>query len=130
MVFALDTNIVSYYMRREGGVVPRLQALPPSRLALPSVVIFEIGFGLRRTGRQAALEGFERLAASLQTLDLDAEAADHAARIRVELETAGTPVGLADLLIAATARRHGCTLVTHNTREFSRVSGLALDDWY
>jgi tRNA(fMet)-specific endonuclease VapC len=94
------------------------------------VVIFELAFGLMRTGRAAALGGFERLVASIQTLDLDAEAADHAARIRVELEAADTPIGLADLLIAATARRHGCTLVTHNTNEFSRVSGLALDDWY
>jgi len=60
----------------------------------------------------------------------DVQAADHAARIRLALEAAGTPIGLADLLIAATARRHGCTLVTHNTREFSRVPGLLIEDWY
>ena len=58
------------------------------------------------------------------------EAADHAARIRVELEARGTPISSADLLIAATARRHGCTLVMHNTREFGRVPELALEDWY
>jgi tRNA(fMet)-specific endonuclease VapC len=57
-------------------------------------------------------------------------AADHAARIRVELEQAGTPIGPADLLIAATARRHGRILVTHNWREFDRVSGLTIEDWY
>lgn len=130
MVYALDTNIVSYYMRREGGVVPRLQSLRPHQLAIPSVVVLEVRFGLLRRGMQAALAAFDELTAICGELDFDAESADHAARIRLQLEAAGTPLGLANLLIAATARRHGCTLVTHNTREFSRVPGLLLDDWY
>ena len=130
MVYALDTNIVSYYMRHEGGVVPRLQALPRHRLALPSVVVLEVRFGLLRKSRLTALAAFDELTAACGQLAFDTEAADHAARIRLQLETAGTPIGLADLLIAATARRHDCTLVTHNTREFSRVPGLLLDDWY
>ena len=130
MVYALDTNIVSYYMRREGGVVPRLQSLRPHQLAIPSVVVLEVRFGLLRRGMQAALSAFDELTATCGELDFDAESADHAARIRLQLEAAGTPIGLANLLIAATARRHGCTLVTHNTREFSRVPGLLLDDWY
>lgn len=130
MIYALDTNTVSYYLRRQGNVVPRLQALEPQRLALPSAVVFEVNYGLRRVGRQDALAAFARLVAALRTLDFDAEAADHAARIRVDLEALGTPISLPDLLIAATARRHGCTLVTHHTREFSRVPGLSLEDWY
>lgn len=130
MVYALDTNTVSYYMRSEGGVVARLQSMPPHRLALPSVVVFEVRFGLLRRGMQSALAAFEELTAACGRLDFDAEGADHAARIRLQLEAAGTPIGLADLLVAATARRHGCTLVTHNTREFSRVPGLEVEDWY
>ncbi len=130
MVYALDTNTISYYLRREGDVVPRLQSLPPNRLALPSVVVLEVRFGLLRKGMTSALAAFEELTAVCGQLDFDAEGADHAARIRLQLEAAGTPIGLADLLIAATARRHGCTLVTHNTREFSRVPGLQVEDWY
>lgn len=130
MVFALDTNIVSYAMREEGGVADQMRALGPAKLALPAVVVFETRFGLLRLGRLRQLAAFEVWSGVMRQLDFDAEAADHAARIRLQLETAGTPIGLADLLIAATARRHGCTLVTHNTREFSRVPGLLLDDWY
>ena len=130
MVYALDTNMVAYYMRREGGVVPKLQALPRHRLALPSVAVFEVRFGLLRKNMLTALAAFDELTAACGELAFDAEAADHAARIRLQLEAVGTPIGLADLLIAATARRHGCTLVTHNTREFSQVPGLLLEDWY
>ena len=130
MTFALDTNTMSYYMRQEGHVVARVQAQPPQQIALPSMVVYELNYGLRRVGRRSALDALARLVQTVSVLDFDLGAADHAARIRVELEERGTPISNADLLIAATARRHGCTLVTHNTREFGRVPELALEDWY
>ncbi len=130
MPYALDTNTLSYAMREEGGVAERMRQIGPATLALPAVVVFELRYGLLRAGRLRQLVAFEAVMASLAQLDFDAEAADHAARIRLALEAAGTPIGLADQLIAATARRHGCTLVTHNTREFSRVPGLPIEDWY
>ena len=51
------------------------------------------------------------------------------ARIRRELERGGTPIGPHDLQIAAVAMEHGLMLVTHNTREFSRIPELRLEDW-
>ena len=130
MIFALDTNTVSYYMRQEGQVVARIQAHAPQHIALPSLVVYELNYGLRRAGRRQALDALGKLVETVAVLDFDLEAADHAARIRVELEARGTPISSADLLIAATARRHGCTLVTHNTREFERVPELSVEDWY
>jgi tRNA(fMet)-specific endonuclease VapC len=128
--YALDTNTLSYYMRRQGNVVARVQALPPSQIVLPAVVVHEVNFGLRRAGRRDCLDAFSKMVQASVVLEFDAEAADHAARIRLALEAVGTPFGGPDLLIAATARRHGCTLVTHDTREFSRVPDLTLEDWY
>lgn len=130
MTYALDTNTVSYYMRQEGRVVARFQAQTPQQIALPSLVVYELNYGLRRVGRRQALDALAKLVQTVAVLDFDLEAADHAARIRVELEARGTPISSADLLIAATARRHGCTLVTHNTREFERVPELRIEDWY
>ena len=128
--FALDTNTVSYYLRQQGRVVARLQATPPERIVLPSYVVYELNYGMRKRGARDGLASLSKFVRTVVIIDFDAEAADHAARIRVELEAAGTPISPADLAIAATARRHACTLVTHNTREFGRVSGLTLDDWY
>ncbi len=130
MSFALDTNTLSYFMRGDGHVAERLRATPPHQVALPAIVVYEVNFGLRRAGRRAQLEAFARMVQVTTVLDFDAEAADHAARIRVQLEAAGTPIGPIDLLIAAIARRHGRTLVTHNVREFSRVPELHVEDWY
>ncbi len=130
MKYALDTNTLSYYMRHEGHVVDRLQGRPPDAIALPSAVVYEVNFGLRRAGRREELEAFARMVQVVDVLAFDAEAADHAARIKLQLQSLGTPIGPIDVIIAATARRHGCTLVSHNMREFSRVPDLLLEDWY
>lgn len=45
------------------------------------------------------------------------------------LKEAGTPIGANDLWIACHALAEQATLVTHNTGEFRRVTGLRLEDW-
>jgi tRNA(fMet)-specific endonuclease VapC len=130
VTFALDTNTLSYYMRDEGGVAARLRATSPRDIALPVIVIYEISYGLRRARRDAQLASFARMVELTTVLDFDLQAAEHAAQIRAALESAGTPIGPMDLLIAASARRHGCVLVTHNQSEFSRVPDLLVEDWY
>ena len=56
-------------------------------------------------------------------------AAECYGRIRADLEAKGQIIGANDLLIAATVMAENGVLVTHNTREFSRISGLAVEDW-
>jgi tRNA(fMet)-specific endonuclease VapC len=132
-MLVLDTNTISYYFRGDQQVVPRLQALRPADLGVPAIVEYQLRYGLERlppaaaAPRQAALT---QLLQAMQSLPFDAECAGHAARIRAELEAAGTPIGPHDLLIAATAMRYQATLVTRNVREFSRVPGLQCVNWH
>jgi tRNA(fMet)-specific endonuclease VapC len=65
----------------------------------------------------------------LPQLPFDHQAAQQAARIRVDLEARGLLIGPLDLLIAGTALSHGAILATSNTKEFARVKGLRLADW-
>ena len=64
-----------------------------------------------------------------ESLPFDDAAAQHYATVRRQLESVGAGIGPYDLQIAAIALANGCTLVTHNTQEFSRVMGLLLEDW-
>ncbi|MHB1292986.1 MAG: PIN domain-containing protein, partial [Sulfuricella sp.] len=64
-----------------------------------------------------------------EILPLETPVEEHYADIRNKLERAGTPIGPNDLLIASHARALGLTLVTDNVREFSRVPGLAVENW-
>lgn len=63
------------------------------------------------------------------SLPFDGQAAAIGGSIRALLAASGTPIGPFDLQIAAIALANELILITHNTREFSRVSGLRLDDW-
>jgi tRNA(fMet)-specific endonuclease VapC len=130
-MYALDTNSLSYYIKGKGRVAERLLAEPPSNVGVPSVVLYEIAYGAARASAPVGLR--ERLAAFLRAFRVlpfgEAEART-AARVRVELEKAGKPIGPHDVLIAATALEQRATLVTHNKKEFGRVKGLRLEDWY
>ena len=132
-MLVLDSNTISYYLRGDPRVVPRMQVLPPADIGVPAVVEYELRYGLLRLLPDAAeprLVALTQLLRPMQSLPFDSECAAHAARIRAELEAAGTPIGPHDTLIAATALRHQATLVTRNVREFSRVPGLQWVNWH
>jgi len=67
--------------------------------------------------------------AGFASLPFDDAAADQYGAMRSRLASQGTMIGPNDLLIASIALAQGLTLVTHNVAEFSRVAGLAVDDW-
>ncbi len=129
----LDSNTISYYFRGDPQVVPRLQAVRPSELAVPAIVEYELRYGLMRLPPQASvprLAALAQLLRPMRILPFDSDCAAHAARLRVDLEALGTPIGPHDTLIAATALRHQATLVTRNIREFARVPGLMHLNWH
>lgn len=129
----LDSNTISYYFRGDPQVVLRLQAQRPQDVAVPAIVEYELRYGLLRLPPEMAaprLAALTTLLLPMQKLPFDSECADHAARIRTTLEAAGNPIGPHDTLIAATALRHGATLITRNVREFSRVPGLQWINWH
>jgi tRNA(fMet)-specific endonuclease VapC len=134
MSFLLDTNAcIALINGAPPAVRTRFQqaAADGEALAVPSVVVFELWYGVGKSARQDANAARLRtfLAGPLELLALDDEDARIAGLLRATLETAGTPIGAYDLLIAAQALRHGMTLVTANVAEFARVAGLAWEDW-
>lgn len=130
-MYALDTNSVVYFFKGMGRVAERLLSTPPREIALPAVVLYEMELGIAKSTaperRRAQLQDLVR---SASILPFGAEEARVTARIRADLERAGEPIGPLDFLIAGTALRQGATLVTRNRREFGRVPGLPLEDWY
>ena len=125
----VDTNTVIHYLKGREPVVSRWQAASPRELMIPSVVAYEIQYGMLKIGsrRQNAL--VFGLLAGLEQVAFDRDAANESARIRVELEGRGLVIGPLDLLIAGTALSRNATLITNNTKEFSRIEGLRLADW-
>ena len=93
------------------------------------VVAAEMHYGAHKKGSDKTTADVRGVLANVEILPLGLDVIEHYARIRVELERAGTIIGANDLLIAAHALATGSILVTHNLREFARVRGLKYEDW-
>ena len=101
----------------------------PADLCISSVVEMEILFGIELNDQFSYLSAIVALLRELPILAFDSGSALQAAKIRAQLQRMGRPIGAYDALIAATALAHNLIVVTHNTREFSRIDGLKVEDW-
>jgi tRNA(fMet)-specific endonuclease VapC len=105
---------------------------PVDDQATSSITLGELYYGARRLagGGDSLVGRIEAtLLPNLAVLPFDSPAARHYGELRAELEHAGTPIGDADMRIAAIARANDLTVVTNNTRHFERVAGLPVENW-
>jgi tRNA(fMet)-specific endonuclease VapC len=130
-MYILDSNVcVQYLKRAHPGIVARIRHAEPNQLVLCSIVKSELLYGARHSRMvQRNLTTLRDFFQPFQSLPFDDRCAEEAAQIRADLAAQGKPIGPHDILIAATARAHDAVLVTHNTGEFARVTGLRLEDW-
>jgi tRNA(fMet)-specific endonuclease VapC len=130
-MFVLDTNTLIYHFRGHERITREIECLETDRLLLSVVVLYELQVGLEKAvyplRRVAQLQ---EVLSRMTLVEFDTAAARSAAQIRAYLESQGTPIGAIDTLIAGVALSLDATLVTHNTREFSRVPNLNIVDWF
>lgn len=130
MRYLLDTNILIAAMKGVEKVRDKLVTLPLSDLLLSPVVLGELQLGVEKSlHREKNAARLARLVEGIQLAVLDAETSRHYGEIRAQLERSGKPIGANDYWIAAQGRALGTVVVTDNTGEFSRVPGLAIENW-
>lgn len=131
MIYLLDTNTCIRYLNgRAINVLQRLQPLPPEEVAVCSIVKAELFYGAMKSNNPTqSLAQQQEFLNRFVSLPFDDQSALIYGQIRAQLAALGTPIGSNDLLIASIALANNLILVTHNTREFSRVEGLRLEDW-
>lgn len=129
MRYLLDANAVIALIKSADSVIARrARQYDPASVLISAIVTHELYFGAFKSVRVE--ENLARLGAlRLEVIPFDKEDAIAAGNIRATLALAGTPIGPFDTLIAGQALCRGLTLVTANTREFSRVEGLRVEDW-
>lgn len=130
-MYLLDTTTVSDYLRGNSAILSKLKSTSPKLIAISSVTKLEIEYGLiKKPGlRNIYQPQLAEIYAQTKDLEFNSKVAIEAACIRDELVRVDTPIGWADLLIAATARFHKLVVVTSNTKHFAKVSNLKLEDW-
>lgn len=131
MRYMLDTNICIYSIKHKPeSVFRRLQEHDPSEICISSVTYAELVHGVEKS--QAVEKNrlaLVLLLANIEILDFDTLAAEAYGKIRADLEKGGTPIGPLDMMIAGHAKSLDYCIFTNNTKEFSRVRGLKLENW-
>lgn len=131
MKYFLDTNVCIYFLK---GLYPKLRDALPARhtddIKIPSVVKAELLYGVEKSREKAKNdEAVRKFLLPFEVVNFGDKEAEVYAEIRAGLEKKGNVIGPNDLIVAATTRANGGVLVTNNTKEFSRVKTLKIEDW-
>jgi tRNA(fMet)-specific endonuclease VapC len=130
-MYLLDTNTVIYFFKGMGGVAEKLLRTEPGLVSVSAITVFELEYGIAKSKHSRKRHtDLREFIDEISVIPFGNREAETAAAIRASLESKGTPIGPFDLLIAATALTHQRILVTHNVREFKRIKGFALEDWF
>lgn len=127
----LDTDTLSAIMRQNQHVLAKAQAYlaQHSRFTFSIITRYEILRGLKAKGAEKQLKAFEQFCTNNIILPLTDEIIVQAADIYAELRKKGTPIGDADILIAASAIVNSMAIITNNQAHFRQISGLTVYNW-
>lgn len=130
-MYLLDTDTSSYIIKKKPlSVKQRLQDIPVGNVAVSVITVAELRYGVEKLASQkltqSTIDDFLRY---VVVLAWEEEITHFYAKLRDYLTRQGTPIGNMDLMIASVALCYDCILVTNNTRHFSRVPKLRLENW-
>jgi len=126
----LDTNICIYIINvRPPQVLAKFREHPPGTVAISTVTACELAFGVAKSQSERNHRALQMFMAPLEILPFDESVVWQYAQIRSDLERQGQPIGALDTMIAAHALALSAILVTNNTKEFSRVNDLKIENW-
>ncbi len=128
-LYMLDTDTCSYVIRGTSQKLNHEILSHQSRLCISSITLAELLFGVAKKNSPRLTQAVSLFQNLVVVRSWTPEAAKHYAKIRKDLETAGTPIGNMDMLIAAAARAENACLVTNNIPHFSCISGIKIANW-
>lgn len=130
MRWMLDTDTCIAIVKKHPAALKKLRGKSIGQVGISSITLGELAFGADKSNRRNdAHEALREFVLALEIVAFDEDAAMQYGAVRAALAGRGKPIGPLDTLIAAHAMAVDATLVTHNTREFSQVKGLRLEDW-
>jgi len=131
MKYLLDTNICIYIIKKKPEqVLKKFQRMKKSEIYLSSITIAELIYGVEKSQfKEKNMAAFDDFISPFECVDFNNESAKTFGRLRADLEKNGSMIGVFDLQIASISIAHDMTLVTNNEKEYSRVSGLRIENW-
>ena len=129
MSFVVDTDICSAFVRGDRLVSARFLQYTGS-LSVSAITMGELlVWALRAKAPPQRLSDVFHLLQHASLLEVTLDVARVYGDVQAHLMDTGMRAPQMDMMIAATALLHGFTLVTHNSRHYANVPGLAMTDW-
>lgn len=130
-MYMLDTNAIIMAVRHpDWAIAKTVKAHLGKDLCISSVTYGELAYGIKKSASPEKNKiAITQILLGIRIISFDAIAAEHFGDIFADLEMRHQRIGDRDMMIAGHARSLGYTLVTNNVREFSRVTGLRVEDW-
>ena len=130
MRWMVDTDTCIAIIKGHAAALKKLRGKSIGQVGISAITLSELNFGAAKSSRpEQASAALAEFTLALEVAAFDAELAPVHGSVRASLAKRGTPIGPLDTLIGSHALALDITLVTHNTREFSRIEGLRLEDW-
>lgn len=131
MKYLLDTNICIYIIKKKPeSVFKRFEKLKAGNVGISTITLSELYYGVSKSSMpDENMIALQEFISPLEVLDFTNVDALAYGKIRNSLEKKGSPIGAMDLLIASIAKSQDLILVTNNTKEFSRINDLKIENW-
>ena len=130
MRYILDTDICSYIIKGTSSVLlQNLELHAQDDISITAITYAELLFGAEKKQSRKIQNKIEAIASIVGIIAFNQNAEREYAKIRTELEKAGTPIGNMDILIASCAIAEDAVLVTNNERHFSNIKKLQIENW-
>ena len=132
-MYLFDTDAISQIIKRRPSLsyIKKLASVSPEDQFTTTITVGELVYGAYKSSRPSFfMEKLDSMVwPNITILSFDEDAAKIYGKTRAELEKKGISLSEPDMRISAIALCHKLTVVTGNTRHFSRVQGLRVENW-
>lgn len=129
-MYLLDTDTLIYNLKGNDSIKRNLELHLEDPIKISVITLMELYFGAYKSEKVAGnLAKIRRIENSFEIVSIGKESAQIFGMLKASLKKSGSPLDDFDLLIASCAMTHNLTLVTNNTKHFSRIDGLKLTNW-
>lgn len=130
MKYIIDTDILSYFLKKQAQVVKRFEATDPSDIATTIINYTELLFGAYKSPLiESKLPKIKAFLTTLTVVNFEKRSGEEFARLKAQLQQQGIVLADMDLMIASICLSHNLILVTNNTRHFGRIERLRMENW-
>jgi predicted nucleic acid-binding protein len=129
--YALDTNIVTYYLKGNKTIIDRVTYETDNKnvIVIPPTVFYEIKRWLLTINSGKKLSLFETMCSLSGISPIERETLEIASVLFSDLQKRGVAVGDNDILIASYCIQYDLTLVTNNEQHFKHITNLKMENW-